>query len=271
MSPFLLLILVPCLVAMFIGGLMVLMAAFRQSVGWGLAYLFVPLASLVFLVVHWQEAKKGFLLGAGAAAVFFVAICSTPEARASLAKAAHIPYLAAPEKHVKRDDLAARLQEQRDRIFQMQEQYAQANAEVTRQYKQLGEKRKILKTTDQAAIHAFNDEAAAYQKQNALVNHLQQEIDVATREVDALLAERAKQSASDVKRVVIYTTSTCPACKAAKQYMTQKGINYQEMDVNQSPQAFEEFRRFGGQGVPLIRVGDKQMEGFNAQALDAML
>ena len=37
--------------------------AFRRHVGWGLAVLFVPLANLVFSIVHWAEAKRPFFLG----------------------------------------------------------------------------------------------------------------------------------------------------------------------------------------------------------------
>lgn len=34
---------------------------FNVSIFWGLACLFIPFASLVFLFVHWQDAKKPFL------------------------------------------------------------------------------------------------------------------------------------------------------------------------------------------------------------------
>lgn len=43
-----------------IGGFMFLVAAFQESALWGLACLFVPIVQLFFLIVHWQEAKKGF-------------------------------------------------------------------------------------------------------------------------------------------------------------------------------------------------------------------
>jgi hypothetical protein len=47
------------------GGIILLVAAFRVSVGWGLALLFlswlvIPL--VVFLVTHWAEARAGFLI-----------------------------------------------------------------------------------------------------------------------------------------------------------------------------------------------------------------
>lgn len=43
------------------GGIMFLIASFKESVWWGLAVLFLPFAAMVFLFMHWGAAKKGFL------------------------------------------------------------------------------------------------------------------------------------------------------------------------------------------------------------------
>jgi hypothetical protein len=50
------------LVVMFIGGLVFIISAFREGILWGLAVLFLPFVSLVFLIVHWHRAKDGFFL-----------------------------------------------------------------------------------------------------------------------------------------------------------------------------------------------------------------
>jgi uncharacterized membrane protein len=50
-----------------IGGIWFLVVAFRQSVWWGLGSIFIPFVSLIFLIIHWADAKKPFfvwLLGA---------------------------------------------------------------------------------------------------------------------------------------------------------------------------------------------------------------
>jgi hypothetical protein len=41
---------------------MFLVAAFRESLLWGLAILFLPFAGLVFLIMHWSEARRGFMV-----------------------------------------------------------------------------------------------------------------------------------------------------------------------------------------------------------------
>jgi hypothetical protein len=44
-------------------GFILLMKAFQESILWGLGYLFIPFVSLIFVIVHWQEAKSPFLRG----------------------------------------------------------------------------------------------------------------------------------------------------------------------------------------------------------------
>ena len=58
--------------AAFVGGIMILVEAFKASIWWGLAYLFVPFASLVFLIMHWDVSKRGVLITLGGAAVAVV-------------------------------------------------------------------------------------------------------------------------------------------------------------------------------------------------------
>ena len=45
-----------------LGAVMLLVAAFRESILWGVACLLLPIVSLFFLIVHWREAKGGFFV-----------------------------------------------------------------------------------------------------------------------------------------------------------------------------------------------------------------
>src|SRR5688572_18642899 len=44
-----------------IGVILMLVAAFRESIAWGLGSFFVPFVQYIFVAVHWTEAKSGFL------------------------------------------------------------------------------------------------------------------------------------------------------------------------------------------------------------------
>jgi glutaredoxin len=71
--------------------------------------------------------------------------------------------------------------------------------------------------------------------------------------------------------VTMFSTSWCPHCKRAKDYFARKGVAYREVDIEASEAGSREFKAYGGQGVPLIIVGDKRMRGFSAETMDRML
>ena len=53
-----------------IGGIWLLVLAFKESVLWGLCCLLVPFASIVFIIMHWSDAYKPFLVSLAASAVY---------------------------------------------------------------------------------------------------------------------------------------------------------------------------------------------------------
>jgi hypothetical protein len=57
-----------------VGSLILLIAAFRVSVGWGFAVLLLPFANIVFAVKHWDKAKLGILLQVAGVALVTVAV-----------------------------------------------------------------------------------------------------------------------------------------------------------------------------------------------------
>ncbi len=46
----------------FVGGIGLLIAAFKTSIWWGLGCLLLPIVPLIFLIEHWGVSKKLFLL-----------------------------------------------------------------------------------------------------------------------------------------------------------------------------------------------------------------
>ena len=44
-------------------GIILLIKAFQTHILWGLGSLFVPFVSLIFVIMHWDIAKKPFLMG----------------------------------------------------------------------------------------------------------------------------------------------------------------------------------------------------------------
>ncbi len=75
------------------------------------------------------------------------------------------------------------------------------------------------------------------------------------------------------RKVVIYSTPTCPYCKRAKDYLSRKGIAYTDINVAQDREKAREMTQKSGQmGVPVIIIGDNEVVvGFNQSLLDKRL
>ena len=56
-----------------LGSIGLLIAAFRESVLWGLGCLLISPVSLIFLIAHWNEAKNPFLLQLVGVGIIFLA------------------------------------------------------------------------------------------------------------------------------------------------------------------------------------------------------
>ena len=74
------------------------------------------------------------------------------------------------------------------------------------------------------------------------------------------------------KDVKVYTLPTCPHCKTAKEYLSQKGITYQEFDVGKDKEAAQEMMRVSSaRNVPVIVIGKEVIVGFDSTQIDAAL
>lgn len=71
--------------------------------------------------------------------------------------------------------------------------------------------------------------------------------------------------------VKIYTAQWCGYCRKARAQLNARRVPFQEIDVEASESGRREFRDLGARGVPVILVGERRMNGFDAQALDALL
>ena len=71
--------------------------------------------------------------------------------------------------------------------------------------------------------------------------------------------------------VTVYTTSTCPWCTRAKEFLRQKGVPFQEKNIEHDAVAAREIvQRTGQMGVPVITAGDEVIIGFDRARLDKL-
>ncbi len=72
--------------------------------------------------------------------------------------------------------------------------------------------------------------------------------------------------------VKIYSTSTCPYCEMAKEYLKERNVQYEERDVSSDEAAQKEMIAKSKQmGVPVIEIDGKIIVGFNQEEIDKAL
>ncbi len=73
-------------------------------------------------------------------------------------------------------------------------------------------------------------------------------------------------------KIIIFTTPTCPHCRAAKQYLAQHRFRFKEVDVTKDSRAAADMvRRTGQSGVPVILINNRPIIGFNRPKINQML
>ena len=72
--------------------------------------------------------------------------------------------------------------------------------------------------------------------------------------------------------IIVYSTPVCPWCHKLKEYLDEKKIKYNDVDVSSDHEAAKKMVEKSGQmGVPQIEINSKIIVGFNKEAIDAEL
>ncbi len=158
-----------------VGMVMLIVASFRVSVVWGLVSLLVPFGMLIFSVVHWSAAKRGFLIQLAAVPFFAGAVVlavqqdnailtqvlagnfsmTAPPAPAAPAAATPAP-VSEPTPPPAPPPLAPE-------IFQARWEANQRRfTELATKYTRLTARRTMLQTGNPEEVRKFNDEVALY-------------------------------------------------------------------------------------------------------------
>lgn len=74
-----------------------------------------------------------------------------------------------------------------------------------------------------------------------------------------------------MSKVTVYTSNTCPYCTMAKDYLSEREVEFEEKNVQNDKEARNELISMGYTGVPVICIDDEQIVGFDKQKLDELL
>ena len=75
-----------------------------------------------------------------------------------------------------------------------------------------------------------------------------------------------------MKKVKVFSTPTCPYCHMANDYLTDKKVSFEDIDVSQDQQQAQKMvERSGEMGVPQLWIDDQIVIGFNKPVIDHLL
>jgi glutaredoxin 3 len=73
-------------------------------------------------------------------------------------------------------------------------------------------------------------------------------------------------------KIKVYSTPTCPYCKLVKEFLEEKNMDFQDIDVASNPTAANEMVKLSGQmGVPVVDVDGQVIVGWNKDAIEEAL
>jgi len=74
------------------------------------------------------------------------------------------------------------------------------------------------------------------------------------------------------KKVLVYSTPTCPYCIRTKQFLRDNNIVFEDIDVSVNQTAAEEIVRKSGQmGVPVLDIEGEIIVGFDKERIKTAL
>lgn len=70
------------------------------------------------------------------------------------------------------------------------------------------------------------------------------------------------------KKVIVYSTPTCPYCYMAKDFLKENMIKFEDIDVSEDQEkANEMIEKSGQMGVPVIDIDGTILVGFDKEKL----
>jgi glutaredoxin len=80
-----------------------------------------------------------------------------------------------------------------------------------------------------------------------------------------------------MKKVTMYTLSTCPWCRKTKQYFKDKRIDFEFIDYDMvdgsgQDRIVEDMKKYTQHmAFPFVKIGDKAVVGFNPEKYEELL
>ncbi|TXH09940.1 MAG: glutaredoxin family protein [Spirochaetes bacterium] len=71
--------------------------------------------------------------------------------------------------------------------------------------------------------------------------------------------------------ITVYSKPLCPQCDATKRHLTNKGVEFETVDITQDDAARESVLALGYSSAPVVVSGDVHFSGFSPDKLNLMI
>ena len=85
------------------------------------------------------------------------------------------------------------------------------------------------------------------------------------------ILERPTDDADGQNNVTLYSTTWCGYCKKARRWLRKNNIPFDEYDTEKSVRGRRDYKKMNGTGVPIIKVGKKNVQGFSKKQITQLL
>lgn len=72
-------------------------------------------------------------------------------------------------------------------------------------------------------------------------------------------------------KVILYTSTNCPHCRQVKGYLADKGIEFEERNIEQNDEYAQQVWDMGVRAVPLTVIGENRVLGMNTTQFEKFL
>jgi glutaredoxin-like YruB-family protein len=75
-----------------------------------------------------------------------------------------------------------------------------------------------------------------------------------------------------LSKVLLFSTSTCSWCRRAKRFFKERRVPFKEINIERDGDAARDIvRKTGQRSVPVIKIGNKWIVGFDKEQIDREL
>ncbi|MNR19311.1 putative glutaredoxin [compost metagenome] len=85
--------------------------------------------------------------------------------------------------------------------------------------------------------------------------------------IDPLLGLKESTRVAGQGDIILYATSWCGYCAKTREFLDERGIAFTEHDIEKSAEARHAYQALGGRGVPVLKVNDTVIHGYDPRGI----